>query len=305
MSQKRVMVIANKWWEADPLCWVLFHKKARPAIFSDFKINNYPVQRKFDEATEPPIQDPPVFPRITFKCRDAIVEIWCLEELMNPAENPSSAAEKARVLPKAITYGATPDLVVAFGTAGSRQDLRINGCVVIGRKVYIHDAYKSVKDRTGMWTPPAADTVIESELSGRVIPGISSMGKHSAEARFLPPPIAPANPLLLMAGNGLIAVGHVNCTNYDDYAWSPVRAVESFNDNASEMGEIGSIESTHGLIRLLSAAPFLYVSGIVDPVGFFNFQVTPKVYAQNTVAAHNAAIALAWILPDVIAAIGD
>jgi hypothetical protein len=30
----------------------------------------------------------------------------------------------------------------------------------------------------------------------------------------------------------------VNCTDYDDYAWSPVRAVESFNDKASAMGEI-------------------------------------------------------------------
>ena len=26
---KRVLLIANKWWEADPLCWVLFHEKVR------------------------------------------------------------------------------------------------------------------------------------------------------------------------------------------------------------------------------------------------------------------------------------
>ena len=303
MSLKRIMVIANKWWEADPLCWILFHEKARPAMFTDFKINIYPVQQQIEKTTEPSVQDIQIFPRITFKCKDALVEIWCLEELMNPAENPSSAAEKARVLPNAIMYGPTPDLVVAFGTAGSRQDLRINGCVVVGCKVYIHDAYKSVADRTGMWTPPEADKVIEPALSAHVISGISSMSKHSAEARFLTPPIAPAEPLLLLAGNGLIAVGHVNCTNYDEYAWSPVQAVESFTDNASSMGEIGSIESTHGLIRSVSEAPFLFVSGIAATVGSFNFHVTPKVYAQNTVAAHNAAIALAWLLPDVIAAL--
>ncbi len=305
MSQKRVMVIANKWWEADPLCWILFHDKARPAIFSDFIIKNYPVQRLFNKATEPSIQDPPVFPRITFKCRDAIVEIWCLEELMNPAENPSSAAEKVRVLPKAIAYGTTPDLVVAIGTAGSRPGLHINGCVVVGRKVYIHDAYKSAEDRTRMWTPPKQDVVIDSDLPASVIPGISSESKHSAEAKFLSPPIAPENPLMLMAGDGLIGLGHVNCTDYDDYAWSPIRAVESFNANSSEWGEIGSIESTHGLICLLSEAPFLYVSGIAATVGLFNFQVTPRVYAQNTVAAHNAAIGLAWILPDVITALQE
>jgi hypothetical protein len=302
MSQRRVMVFANKWWEADPLCWVLLHERARPREFSDFKINNYPVQRLLDDGPHPSIQDPPAFPRITFRYRDAVVEIWCLEELMNPAENPSSAAEKARVLPAAIASGPTPDLVVAFGTAGSRPGLHINGCVVIGRRVYIHDAYKSAEDRTKMWTPPKQDVVIYSDLSANAIPGISPESRYSAEARFLSPPISPAHPLMLMAGDGLIGLGHVNCTNYDDYAWSPVRAVESFDANSSERGEIGSIESTHGLIRLIGQAPFLYISGIAATVGFFNFQVTPRVYAQNTVAAHNAAVALAWILPDVITA---
>ncbi|MEJ2352122.1 MAG: hypothetical protein P8Y03_20225 [Anaerolineales bacterium] len=305
MIQKRVMLIANKWWEADPLCWVLFHDKARPSVFCDYKTKNYPSQRVPNQPTEPRPRDPAAIPRFTFKCMGVTVEVWCLEELMNPAENPSSAAEKARVLPAAIASGTTPDLVIAFGTAGSRPGLHINGCVVVGRRVYIHDAYNGVADRTGLWTPSKEDLVIESDLPVGVIQGISPESKHSAEARLLPPPIDPANPLLVMAGDGFISLGHVNCTNYDEYAWSPQRAVESFNDNASGSGEIGSVESTHGLIRLVSEAPFLYVSGIADPVGLFNLQVTPRVYAQNTAAAHNAAIALAWLLPDVIAALPE
>ena len=305
MIQKRVMLIANKWWEADPLCWVLFHDKARPSVFCDYKTKNYPSLRVPNQPTEPRPRDPAAIPRFTFKCMGVTVEVWCLEELMNPAENPSSAAEKARVLPAAIASGTTPDLVIAFGTAGSRPGLHINGCVVVGRRVYIHDAYNGVADRTGLWTPSKEDLVIESDLPVGVIQGISPESKHSAEARLLPPPIDPANPLLVMAGDGFISLGHVNCTNYDEYAWSPQRAVESFNDNASGSGEIGSVESTHGLIRLVSEAPFLYVSGIADPVGLFNLQVTPRVYAQNTVAAHNAAIALAWLLPDVIAALPE
>ena len=305
MIQKRVMLIANKWWEADPLCWVLFHDKARPSVFCDYKTKNYPSLRVPNQPTEPRPRDPAAIPRFTFKCMGVTVEVWCLEELMNPAENPSSAAEKARVLPAAIASGTTPDLVIAFGTAGSRPGLHINGCVVVGRRVYIHDAYNGVADRTGLWTPSKEDLVIESDLPVGVIQGISPESKHSAEARLLPPPIDPANPLLVMAGDGFISLGHVNCTNYDEYAWSPQRAIESFNDNASGSGEIGSVESTHGLIRLVSEAPFLYVSGIADPVGLFNLQVTPRVYAQNTAAAHNAAIALAWLLPDVIAALPE
>lgn len=305
MSKKRVMLIGNKWWEADPLCWVLFHDKARPSVFTDYKTKNYPSQRVPHRSTEPRPRDPVAIPRFTFTCMDATVEVWCLEELMNPAENPSSAAEKARVLPAAIAAGTPPDLVIAFGTAGSRPDLHINGCVVVGSRVYVHDAYAADVDRTGMWMPPRPDMVIESDLPAGVVQGISPESKHSAEARFLPPPVTPANPLLVMAGNGFISIGHVNTINYDDYTWSPQCAVDSFNENASGLGEIGSVESTHGLIRLICEAPFLHVSGIVDTVGMFNVHVTPRVYAQNTAAAHNAAIALAWLLPDVIAALPD
>lgn len=305
MSRKRVMLIANKWWEADPLCWVLFHDKAHPRVFSDFEIQNYPTQRVSNRPTEPRPQDPAALPRFTFKCTDATVEVWCLEELMNPAESSSSAAEKARVLPAAIASGATPDLVIAFGTAGSREGLRINGRVVVGRRVFVHDPYESETDRTGRWTPPNANTVIDSDLPANVFRAISPESKHSAEARFLPPPVAPSHPLLVLAGNGFISLGAVNVTNYDDIVWAQQSAVESFNNNASRLGQIGSIESTHGVIRLVSDAPFLYVSGITDTKGLFHTQVTPRVYAQNTAAAHNAAIALAWLLPDVIGALPD
>jgi hypothetical protein len=193
MSQKRVMLIANKWWEADPLCWVLFHDKARPSMFCDYKIQNYPAQRVPKQPTRPRPQDPAAIPRFTFKCMDATVEVWCLEELMNPAENPSSAGEKARVLPAAIAAGSTPDLIVAFGTAGSRQGLHINGCAVVGRRVYLHDAYNAAADRTGMWTPPKEDMVIESNLPVGVIQEISAESKHSAEARLLPHTVAAHN----------------------------------------------------------------------------------------------------------------
>lgn len=303
MSQKRVMLIANKWWEADPLCWVLFHDKARPSIFSDFKINNYPVQRVVSRPTKPRPQDPPALPRLTFRCMDATVEVWCLEELMNPAENPSSTIEKVRVLSAAIASGATPDLVVAFGTAGSREGLNVNGCVVVGRRVFVYDPYETEIDRTGLWTPPITKTVIDSDLPSNVFRCISSESKHSAEARLLPPPVAPAHPLVVLTGNGFISLGAINVTNYDDYIWVARSTVEAFHNQSAKLGEIGSIESTHGVIRVVSNAPFLYVSGITDSVGVFNIQVAPRVYAQNTVAAHNGGVALAWLLPDVIASL--
>jgi hypothetical protein len=305
MSQKRVMLISNKWWEADPLCWVLFHDKAHPGLFSDYKIKNYPTQRRFARSTESRPPDPPVLPRFTFCCLDATVEVWCLEELMNPSEHPSSTLEKTRVLPAAIHFGSMPDLVVAFGTGGSREGLGINGCVVVGRRVFIHDPYESESDRTGMWRAPSPNTVVDSDLTSSVFRCISPESRHSAEARFLPTPVSPANPALVLTGNSFISVGAINGTDYDDYTRIGSSTVAAFKEHGARFGEIGSIESTHGVVRVVADAPFLYVTGITDSVGVFNIQVTPRVYAQNTVAAHNAAIALAWLLPDVIQALPD
>ena len=66
---------------------------------------------------------------------------------------------------------------------------------------------------------------------------------------------------------------------------------------------MASIETTHGIIRAASAAPFLFVSGITDTVGRFDLEVTPRVYAQNVVAAHNAGVTLAWLLPGIVDAL--
>ena len=184
MSKKRVVVVANKWWEADPICWVLLNDKAHPGVFFNYKIDNYPSQRLPYRSSGPRPKDPVAVPRFAFTCKDATVEVWCLEELMNPAENPSSAAEKARVLPAAIAFGNTPNLVIAFGTAGSRPDLSNNGCVVVGSRVHVHDAFEAKVDRTGMWTPPKSNMVIESDLPANVIQGISPESRHSAEAGF-------------------------------------------------------------------------------------------------------------------------
>jgi hypothetical protein len=73
--------------------------------------------------------------------------------------------EKARVLPGALSYETTPDLVVAFGTAGSREGVGANGSVVVGRRVFIHDPQAGTPNRAGMWTPPQPDQLIDSALS--------------------------------------------------------------------------------------------------------------------------------------------
>lgn len=61
-----------------------------------------------------------------------------------------------------------------------------------------------------------------------------------------------------------------------------------------------SNETTHGLIRLQSDAPFLFISGITDTLGSFNAEVAPRPYSQNFAAAHNAGVVAAWLLPRIV-----
>jgi hypothetical protein len=303
LPNKRVLLIANKWWEADPLCGVLIHDRARPQSLANFRYLRYPASRVIKpKPGDPRPPDPKAEPRLTFDCAGASVELWCLEELMNAAESSSSSLEKARVLSGALSYGPTPDLVIAFGTAGSREGVSANGSVVVGRRVFIHDPRAGAPDRTGMWTPPQPDQLVESTLPARVLAQLDEQSRYAAETRFLDCPVAPADPPTVLVGNGFASLGVVNITNYDDYVWADSQAVDAFNA-AGLAAQIGSIETTHGVIRSASQAPFLFVSGITDTEGLFDYQVTPRVYAQNTAAAHNAGVAISWLLPSLVAAI--
>jgi hypothetical protein len=62
-----------------------------------------------------------------------------------------------------------------------------------------------------------------------------------------------------------------------------------------------TVETTHGIIAASTISytnsPIIFLSGIVNQVGEFNKQVSPKPEAQNFAAAFNAGIVVAWLLP--------
>jgi hypothetical protein len=300
MQPIRVVIVANKWWEADPLCAVFIHDKARPAIYGEFDYPGYPARRPPRPGpNEPRPPDPAPTPRMTFECDAASVEVWCIEELMNPAEQSSSSREKARVLkPVATSAPKPPDLVIAFGTAGSREGFHVNGSVVVGRRVFIHDPYRHRSQRGRLWTPPRPDRIIDSGVPAGLLAKLDEPVRFAAQARFLSSPVRSADPMI-MAGDGFISVGVVNVSDYADYAWADREAIAAF-DRLHRAGQIGSVETTHGVVRECVDGPFLYVSGITDSEGWFDYEVTPRAYAQNFVGAHNAAVALAWLLPSMV-----
>jgi hypothetical protein len=138
-----------------------------------------------------------------------------------------------------------------------------------------------------------------------VSPGIFSPNvlsetlRYEAEARFVVPPINPARDRILLSAFNYTAVGVVNVTNYDDFAWADHEAIEAFHA-ADPKSPIGSMETTHSVIRIQSKAPFVFVSGITDRVGSFNTEVVPRAYSQNFACAHNAGVAAAWMIPQLV-----
>lgn len=279
----RIIVFANKWYEAAPLVSVLTHQDACP---KDLVEISRPVL--FGASA--------VAPRLFLRCDNADVEIWCVQNLMNPDENPSLTWEKARVLPRALGAGPKPRLVMSLGSAACPQDGDHNGSVVIGSSVFVHDPFPG---STKHWTPPDPDKIVTSDAA-KSLEAISKDWVGDASKRLLAPPNNPAKPLQISVGNDLISVGDVNVTNQELYAEADKETLDAFAKVAGSM-QAGSMETTHGMIRMVADAPFIYISGFSNAVGEFGEQVTPNWYAQNFVAAHNAAVALAWMLPELAA----
>lgn len=50
------------------------------------------------------------------------------------------------------------------------------------------------------------------------------------------------------------------------------------------------------VIRFVLGYPFVFVSALANGVGKYGKEVSPRNYAQNFAAAHNAAVALAWVV---------
>jgi hypothetical protein len=292
---KRALIVANKWWEADPLVDVLSSGRTAPAG-SHFTV---------------PTDGTPGLRGMLDGVRGR-VEVWCLQELMPARVSASSSEAKAVILPRLLNREEVA-IVVAFGTAAWPNEGNINGGVVIGTNVFLHDPM--AKDTTSHWDPPEADVLIPSALSEHdfnALVGSPTFGSQ-VKASMLPPPMLPGviltdpppthpfNPglyLQVMIDYNFVALCEINVTNYLDYDWSDQNVVDAYVRSGS-VQPMGSLETTHGVIRSCGAAPFLFVSGITDRLNKFHEDVAPATYAQNFIAAHNAGIAVANLIPQL------
>lgn len=288
-----VVLLANKWWEAVTLVSVLEHARAIKPGFSA-------CPSAFETISRRPPQE--CVPEVRLRCRidERIVDVLCIEDLIGSGKSSSSSIEKQRALTSLFARGTFDNaLVIAFGTAAS-PDVNCAGNVVIGSKVFVFDASEH-KDTPELATFSCGIGEVVDSAAGTSLLGNFGVDCcfEEAQKRFLSPPNNPSPHPQVFAGPAYVSVGVINVLRSEEYKHFDALALMRFSSVKKEGQTTQSVETTHGLIRLCVDSPFLYVSGIANQVGNFEEEVSPNQYSQNFTASHNAAICVAWMLPQI------
>jgi hypothetical protein len=296
----RVIVVANKWWECDPALAAMLNNNARPPHSPWPDVLHPP--RKVPEQM-PKFNEYPV-PRAVFGYRHFRAEIWCISDLLDhySSADQSSSQIKAQVLPRIFEYSekdATPEkpaLVIALGTACTPVDFQNrNGCVAVGTDVFMHNARAGCPTSSSNLQSFYYDQLLKSSISPETFAAISAMDVTSAVTAFLPVPTNASAVTNITIGYGAVALNTINVTDPACYAVCDKMTLDAFESQRLK-GSPVSLETTHGLIRIQSDSPFLFVSGIVNRYQKFADDVGPRPNGQNTAGAYNAGVCVTWML---------
>ena len=226
-KSRRVVVVANKSWEADPLVSVCLNPKMRPSALLDRWVpGDCGLFSSPGNGARPQGEKPA--PRCVCNTDVAAIEVWCIEDWMGIANHSSSKVKIEEVLPKILSAGKPPDFVVAFGTAGFPDSTTSNGCVVLGSSVFLFNPYRKpmpgvIHDASNDWdNPEKVGHLLTSKDGANVIAQFASNPdlRFPIDARLIPAPSNPATPPVLLPAPNYVALSEVNILNYDDYAWT-------------------------------------------------------------------------------------
>jgi hypothetical protein len=295
----RVVVVANKNYEADALMAVVSNNRARsPTLDTPREVDwpRKPPQQIVDIVRKPRcLIDVDVPARIP----SATVEIWCLDDLMSLRPAHGATDNKGRALGIITKYGSAPDGVIAFGTAGFPGDSSNNGCATVGGTVFIHDAAGG--QSTWTWTDHM-EMLIPRKMSASFFSSVAADQDilKSINGDMLAVPVNPAAKLQLTLAADDVAISSVNIAPGTDFTAIDSKAIAAAQ--AAGATNITSVETTHGVIRAQwPDAPFIYVTAVPNRVGHFNEEASNN-YAQNFAASHNAGIALNYLMSHFLSA---
>ncbi len=249
-----------------------------------------------------PAENTNPLPRAIFPYQQFHAEVWCISDLLEHLKSKyqSSSEQKAKYLPRIFNYGDAPDLVIAVGTAEFPDAVTTNnGNVTIGTKVFMVNGHPNPWDNRpnpdSQWKDGPFEKLIDSTLDPELFKKMVKFDVSAACNRFLTVPLAQAQSTWVIADYINVALGAVNVTDYSEYGLIDPITAKTFWSKVNG-AKAASVETTHGLIRVQSESPFLFVSGIVNRFGCFDQEVNPRSHSQNTAAAHNSGVIVSWLL---------
>jgi hypothetical protein len=311
-TKTRLVIVVNKSWECDPVCWVLTNSYLADTCNI---VVPWPVLQTYPSRGPVPPLHVPVRPRLVWNAQNLTIEVWCISDLLSrfppTSAYQSSSQCKMDVLEEIFAYSYDPvELVVAVGTASSGPDIpsmngtpqtNINGSVVVGSHVFLHDGHPaSDPNPDSQWRWPWFDMVMPSSAPTGTFVGLAA-GSDAVTGAFLCPPTHPAdNGPRLYVDPDFVAIGDINVTDYSQYAEKDEEAGTAYEKTGGGCGV--SLETTHGLIYAAARDAsnqkdplFLFVSGVVDRYTKFSEDVKMP-YAQNVAGAHNAGVVVAQLI---------
>ncbi len=263
-------IIFNKAWELEPALAAMCSPEFRPANLPFPEVLLSLKDRR---------------PNSTYTSTDPRAVFSFHERRSNPS---SGLRGENLVLPPVLsTY--QPELVIAAGTAGFPMDSPVAGCVVAGSRFFVHDGHPGNSSHLPL---PNYETLSPLNVNPAVLNIMGPPFKQAAEPKFIKPPNNPCPRPALLASSYYTAVSSFNVLDYGEYTWVDTQAVTAFRKVESNL-PVGSIETTHALIRISSDQPCMFVSAITDSEGHFDMEVTS---AQNYIAAFNAGIVLGQLI---------
>ncbi|MDR2672281.1 MAG: hypothetical protein LBC35_03125 [Coriobacteriales bacterium] len=280
-----VEVIVNKNWETEPFLAAMTNPKLRSPELPFPSVINTPKDgdnRMSD-------------PRARYRLSNSDVIVRCIEDLMLPNDNTSSSEAKYKVLPSYI-HADNPDYIISVSTAESAAytstESSENGSVYIGGSFFLHDA--DPDNPCSHLIIPPDKVFIPNNMNEAVFALFGGTFADGATARFIPAVRHPAAKMTCLASPDYAAVGVINITDYSMYEKADKEAREAFDHyGPADKTTAVSIETTHGVVRLSSDKPILFVSPITDRYECFQEDVTDT---QNYTVAFNAGICVGDML---------
>lgn len=288
---KTITIIVNKNWETEPFLNSLLNSEMRPAKLPFPQTLNSPKDgnNKMD------------IPRAVIKLTDGAmqtleVKIWCIQDLMyfnippDPTKQSSSSSEeKYRVLTP-IIKADNPDLIIAVGTAGYPSETSFNGSVVVGGNFFIHNGHP--ENPKSNLQHSDIGKVLTSNVNSKIFDLINKDFKNQVEPKFINTPRNPAEKAICVASKVYTALSSINVTDYSEYNWVDHEAIDHFKSIESKL-PFNSLETTHGVIKLSSDKPIIFISAITDRLGYFDSEVH---VTQNYVPSFNSGIVAGQLL---------